>query len=94
MLCTSEQSPVMRRMGSAKDTSVRCVKSEGGTELKNELRKGNCVLRASAMVMSWVVARWMGWEIQNEEIQRSSGSCDQSRDKDRDSRAGMEPLGQ
>lgn len=56
-------------------------------------KKGNCVLRASAVMMSWVVAPWMVWDIQNEGIQ-SPDSCDQSRNKGRDSRAGMEPLGQ
>lgn len=75
---------MMQRVGSARDTSLKCVKLGGATELKNELRKGNCVLRASARTMGWVVAPWMDWEIQNE--------CNQSRD--RDSRAGMEPLGQ
>lgn len=66
------------RMGSAKDTSVKGVKAE----LKNELRKGSCVLRASAAMMSWVVAPWMSWEIQNEGIQRSPNSCDWSRDRE------------
>lgn len=77
-LCTSEQSPAMQWMGSAKDTSIKCVKSE----LKNELGKGNCVLRASAAMMSSVVAPWMSWEIQNEGMQRSPDSCGQSRDKE------------
>ena len=46
------------------------------------------------MKMSWVVAVWIGWEIQNEGIQSSCSSYDQSKDKDTDSRGGMEALWQ
>ena len=68
---------------------MKYVKSEGDTEFKNELRKGNYVVRAPAMKKSWVVALWIGWETQNEGIR---GSCDQSRGKDADGRGGVEAL--
>ena len=71
---------------------MKYVKSEGDTEFKNELRKGNYVVRAPAMKTSWVVALWIGWEIQSERIQSSLSSYGQSRDKDTDSRGGMEAL--
>lgn len=70
------------------------VKSEGDTELKNELRKGNYVVRAPAMKPGWVVALWIGWESQNEGIWGSCSSSDQSRDKDTNGGAGMEVLWQ
>lgn len=69
---------------------MKYVKSEGDTEFKNELRKGNYVVRAPAMKTSWVVALWIGWEIQNERIQSSLSRYDQSRGKDTDSRGGMD----
>lgn len=44
------------RLGSAKETAMEYVKSERDTELKNELRKGDYVVRAPAMKPGWVVA--------------------------------------
>lgn len=55
-------------MGSAEETTVKCAKSERDTEFKNELRKGNYVVRTPAARASWVVALWIGWEIQSEGI--------------------------
>lgn len=60
----------MQRVGPANNTSMEGVKAE----LKNDLRKWDCVLRASLAMMSW--------EIQNKGIQRNSYSCDQSRNKE------------
>lgn len=55
-------------MGSAKDCHELC-EVRRGTEFKKELRKGNYAVRTSAMKTNWVVALWIGWEVQNEGIQ-------------------------